>query len=146
MARQDYNSSLVDGYGTREISLAFDHAKVFYVNRSRFEFRARRCPDTGQPVVIAQLTYPDGSTWRAKSLVLLIQGLSPCKDTPFDSRGWLSRHVPHFRLTTKLAKRDYSKRRIKYNQEQRRIQEANEEISRITRGGTTIIPGGNYYE
>ncbi len=141
MVVASYNALLVKNYKSREVSVSYGETKVFWVENTRFTFRVRPCLDTGQPVLTVQLTYPDGSTEEAEKLVLLIKGLSPCKDTPFDRNGWLSRHVKSFKLSTRLAERNYSKRRMKYNQEKRRIEEINFEIRHITRGGVTIPTG-----
>lgn len=141
MVVASYNALLIEKYASREVSVSYGEVKVFWVENTRFAFRVRPCLDTGQPVLTVQLTYPDGSTEEAEKLVLLIKGLSPCRDTAFDRNGWLSRHIKSFKLSTRLAERNYSKRRMKYNQEQRRIQEINFELRNITRGGVTISMG-----
>lgn len=121
-----YNKELVGAYGNRVVSVSYERSKIFWVEETRFFFKLQQCPNGGDPILTVYLVYPDGSTVEAEKLVLLIKGLSPCKDTPFGKNGRLSRPITHFRLNTRLAIRNPYKRRRKYLQEQRRVAEAAE--------------------
>lgn len=126
MCRSDYNKELVSKYAKRTVSVSFASDKYFCVKGTRFSFRVTRCPQTGKPILTAALVYPDGTTRGAESLVLIIQGLSPCRDTPYGRDGSFTRRIHCLRLTTRLAIRNPNKRRRKYLQEQRRAAEAAE--------------------
>jgi hypothetical protein len=126
MVRIDYNKDLVARYGTRVISVNPCCGKYFSVLGTQFSFHGSVCPDTGKPMLKATMTFPDGSSIGAEQLVLLIKGRKPFRDIAWGSDGRLESSIPSFRLSTRLAKRDFSKprRRRKYLQEQRRAAEA----------------------
>lgn len=128
MSRSDYHARLAKKYATRVISVSYGRAKYFSVKGTLFSFRVTPCPTTGKPILNSSIVYPDGTTLGADRLVLLIKGLRPCKDVPYGGNGRLSIPVSGFRLTTRIAIRDFSKprRRRKYFQEIRRAAEAAE--------------------
>lgn len=121
-----YNTRLARKYGTRVVSVSLAQGKFFSVNGTRFSFQVRSCPETGKTLLVHSMVYPDGSTHGAEKMVLLIKGLKPCKDVPYNQNGRLQTPINTYRLVTRLAHRDLNKprRRRKYEQEKLRAAEA----------------------
>lgn len=109
------NRQRVLTYATRVVSLSYGVQINFDVDG--FQFRFRIYPDNKCGSILEVNT----DSPNPEELVMLIAGLSPCKDTAFRPNGSFVRRLPPqmFRLSTRLAIRDPNRRRRKYLQELR---------------------------
>lgn len=109
------NNELVTVYATRVVSLSYGVRTGFVIDDVEFAFEVTPHPKGGSTLQVWT------TARNPEELVMLIKGLSPCKDTPFRPSGTFSRQLPSqmYRLSTRLAVRDPNRRRRKYLQEQR---------------------------
>lgn len=109
------NRQLVSAYAKRKISLCYGIQTSFVVDGYKIKFLLR--PDEkGGSILRVSI-----DAKRPEELVMLIKGLSPCKDTAFRPHGSFERRLPPgmYQLMTRLAILNPNKRRRAYLRDQR---------------------------